>query len=265
LKEETQQKNAAKAELSEQIQKNNTFKDLLKQEGRTRTDLKAQLAQLQQQIQSLQQGHKEVVTVNKDKDKLTETLESLTQQLRQEELVKKQLIDKLTETEKKLIVAYNQIAQLQAAPEQGDGEKERHLALGKELKARIAASHSREWDTIYSSPEVDDAIPGVKTDPSRSEQIIWEWHANKLTEIQNSFYPFGEKDITLVEPHRRFIKIGPLTTMYRRNPVNITVILFNDMLLMCTVEEKFKNYLFMDVISLDSCSVETIADTNESK
>jgi hypothetical protein len=62
-------------------------------------------------------------------------------------------------------------------------------------------SHFREWDTIYSSTETDEAIGNVTynslliifTGNNRTEQTIHEWHMSKISEIQNTFYPTGEE------------------------------------------------------------------------
>lgn len=113
-------------------------------------------------------------------------------------------------------------------------------------------SHYREWDAIYSSSETDEAIG-----KDRTEQSIHEWHMNKISEIQNTFYPTGE-EFSLCDPHRRFIRTVTMTTVVRGSQTPLTLFLFNDILMICTLEENHKTYLFSSIIPIDLCSIEPV-------
>ena len=60
----------AEDELVEQVQKNKTLKDLLKQEGKTRNDLKIQIASLQEKNLQLQNDNQEASSLRQEKEKL---------------------------------------------------------------------------------------------------------------------------------------------------------------------------------------------------
>jgi septal ring factor EnvC (AmiA/AmiB activator) len=72
LKDENKKRVKAEDELVEQLNKNKTLKDLLKNEGKTRNELKQQIATLQEKYITLQTENAESSLLRSEKEKLME-------------------------------------------------------------------------------------------------------------------------------------------------------------------------------------------------
>lgn len=72
MKEENKKRIKAEDELVEQLNKNKTLKDLLKNEGKTRNELKQQIVNLQDKNSTLQTENAESSGLRSEKEKLME-------------------------------------------------------------------------------------------------------------------------------------------------------------------------------------------------
>jgi len=132
----------------------------------------------------------------------------------------------------------------------------RYNLLLEDLLRNTTSTHP-DYEDITLALENMKAIASVINEAIRVNE-----NRIKVVEIQNLFVSPGHQ-LSLVEPHRMFVREGTLTKICRKAPKKFKFVLFSDLILYGSPLPGSDKYLFHRQLDLETCRMEDLPDSDQ--